>query len=1139
MKLLKNLLLINWHFYSYENISFEKINFLTGKTGAGKSTIIDALQIVLLGDTQGTRFFNKAANDKSRRSLKGYLRGEYGDDGDNGFLYLRNGPFSSYILCEVYDTERGKSVTFGVVFDCNYTATDDMAFFILKDRLPADAMIQDDTPMEIKDFKYFLKKNYDRSQWEVLTTAKEYQEKLLGQLGSINRRYFKLLRQAVSFTPIIDIEKFITENICETQNKIDLSSMQDNLRQYKRLEREAEEMRDRITALEEIQRTYVSKKEEEGKYELYDYLIKRSILESANQDYDALKRTLQDVGQAIILNEANINQTSESIHHLEADLGSLRNERATNDVYQTQERLRREKEALLASLSSITAELNKLLRSFHIYGQEWAERARETKTLVESLIVPEEQIGFSSLLKEFHLVYRNFSLAAETLCAMSADSMETLTPDQTSTWQAVSESFNFQWGKIVDQLRTLARLAKQDLEDCQTRIDDLRKDIKPFDSKLIWFRDELATRLSTKHGQKIDVDILADLLEIKSPRWTDVIEGYLRKQKQFLLVDPKHYEEAISIYDALRKEKNLFHISLIDGEKVYSKGHTSSSGSLASEIDTQNPYARAYVDFLIGDLMKCDKVSELRRFDKAVTDKGLLYQSYVIGSIDPRSWDSHLIGRKSIQTQLEKCLSRQPELAEKQERFVSFSDTAGSIQSVETINKNEARSFFDTITHAKEIPSIQRKMDAAEKELAGLDLSMVIHLDQKIKELERKKLEQETRKSDLDQNKGKLVRQEEDLQKEKIPQAIERVELAAKDCRSFSEDLRSNEGQQRFDKEMEAKKDPAKIITAYQGQLGSKRSQISNLSDRLSNLRAAYNSRYNYTFNVADTRNVKYDNQLQILREQDLPHYAERITKAKNLAYEQFQNQFLAQMKQNIEEVNARIHDLNAALRHYSWGNEKFSFQVRKNPDYERYYDMITDPMLLLEGYNLMTQAFQEKHQVAIDELFTKIADYGTELNPEERAAIEKNVTLFTDYKTYLRFDMISTDENNRSQRLSRTLEKKSGGETQTPFYIAILASFAQLYRIHEKKSNTFRLIIFDEAFSKMDGERIRESIQLLRKIGFQCILSAPPEKIADIAVLVDHNIVAIRNGQATSTHYFDGRNDRIEDLIEEVGIDE
>jgi len=109
------------------------------------------------------------------------------------------------------------------------------------------------------------------------------------------------------------------------------------------------------------------------------------------------------------------------------------------------------------------------------------------------------------------------------------------------------------------------------------------------------------------------------------------------------------------------------------------------------------------------------------------------------------------------------------------------------------------------------------------------------------------------------------------------------------------------------------------------------------------------------------------------------------------------------------------------------------------------------------------------------------------------------------------------------SQRLSKTIYKKSGGETQTPFYIAVLASFAQLYRTgREKTYTTSRLIIFDEAFSKMDGERIIRSIELLRKFRFQVILSAPPDKIGDIATLVDKNLCVLREGKNACVRSFD-----------------
>ena len=106
MKKLKKILLINWLYFSKELIEVGDINFLTGKNGAGKSTVIDALQIVLLGETN-SRNFNQAANEKSQRTLEGYLRADMDDNSPDS---RRGKDFSTYIVCEFQDEMEGSSL---------------------------------------------------------------------------------------------------------------------------------------------------------------------------------------------------------------------------------------------------------------------------------------------------------------------------------------------------------------------------------------------------------------------------------------------------------------------------------------------------------------------------------------------------------------------------------------------------------------------------------------------------------------------------------------------------------------------------------------------------------------------------------------------------------------------------------------------------------------------------------------------------------------------------------------------------------------------------------------------------------------------------------------------------------------------
>lgn len=141
----------------------------------------------------------------------------------------------------------------------------------------------------------------------------------------------------------------------------------------------------------------------------------------------------------------------------------------------------------------------------------------------------------------------------------------------------------------------------------------------------------------------------------------------------------------------------------------------------------------------------------------------------------------------------------------------------------------------------------------------------------------------------------------------------------------------------------------------------------------------------------------------------------------------------------------------------------------------------------------LFALPFQDKYGHLIEKLFSQItmAD-DTQLNARKQSELQENIQRYTDFRTYLKFDLETTDQNGSKQLLSQTLNTKSGGETQTPFYIAVLASFAQLYRVNDTSSfgNTVRLAVFDEAFNKMDSDRIIESVRLCGKWGYKLLFA-------------------------------------------------
>ncbi len=91
-KAVTRIVLNNWHYIDPKVLEMNRsINFFTGHSGSGKSTVIDAMQIVLYANTDGRGFFNKAAADDSDRSLIEYLRGMI-NIGENNQASLQEKP---------------------------------------------------------------------------------------------------------------------------------------------------------------------------------------------------------------------------------------------------------------------------------------------------------------------------------------------------------------------------------------------------------------------------------------------------------------------------------------------------------------------------------------------------------------------------------------------------------------------------------------------------------------------------------------------------------------------------------------------------------------------------------------------------------------------------------------------------------------------------------------------------------------------------------------------------------------------------------------------------------------------------------------------------------------------------------------
>jgi len=88
--------------------------------------------------------------------------------------------------------------------------------------------------------------------------------------------------------------------------------------------------------------------------------------------------------------------------------------------------------------------------------------------------------------------------------------------------------------------------------------------------------------------------------------------------------------------------------------------------------------------------------------------------------------------------------------------------------------------------------------------------------------------------------------------------------------------------------------------------------------------------------------------------------------------------------------------------------------------------------------------------------------------------------------------DIGEDGEVKATSRVDRQSGKFSGGENQSPYFIAILASYLRAYKRHDTRAKqaSLALVPIDEAFSKLSGERIKDCIEAMKSLDLQGVFS-------------------------------------------------
>ena len=1065
MKKLVKIRLINWHYLANETILINGNTLLTGPNASGKSTIMDAITYIL---TAGDTNFNLAANEKGKRDLRGYVKCKLGMDDKE---YLRNGDVSGHVALEFLDEKTGLAFTVGAVLDAFGDLTPVKTIFYKSNSPINDSMfISDDKT--IYGTVEFRKHNPD---FEYFLTKKEAKRGFRNAFGSINEDFYRLIPKALAFKPIADVKEFIYQNILE-EKEIDVTAIKDSIRAYKELEITLKQIQAKIADLREIDVVYqeILKIEENKTY--LEYLMHLF-------DVEKIRNEINDKRKAILKEESLREAKNQAIRDIETEKLGLQ-ERA-RELYNMLSNNETFKASEYVSNQIIKTKAN--IENLEQNEQLFLKRSAQFKDTVNQL----KKLSNEKLYGE---------LAAVNLSLINANQVEDTKVrlrDISTRLSAFINKKNQDLGKLQSQIADVVN----EISQISASVRNLSQNKLNYNPQLTMMRQEIQEGLKRVYNYDVSVHIVAELCEITDPKWADAVEVFLGNRRFNMIVEPRYFDQALQIFNRIKSKYRLYGIGLVNTKQI-SKFTDFEKNSVASIIETENKDARCFINYSAGNVIMVDDVTELELYNTAITKDFLIYRGYTVTQMNPnieRPFMGKNAAQKLAEQMNQKAVSAKSRYNELNEQVTSLTQ---EIDLLDSLNVNPL------------IEDLNKALELTKEKAALQDL---IKEEKRAKNATPTDLEDDYNKvqDTIKKNDEKKMQYGMDLGgiKSRIEAYNAEILLKTQELESLSNDLKKLAGDNAEIIER-AKAEYQHIIEGqsfksalaqYEERYRVEQSTYNTLGETIIAKQYAYINKYNSTLAVGLSEISKFEAELNKLEKSELIKYEQKVRQARESAEVVFKEDFIAKLRNNILTAEQEIGKINETLKNITFGNDHYEFIFPRSSEYAQFYDMVTSDLADI-NQGLFTYDFQTKYDEQIRELFDSLSM--DELN--SGGAINK----FTDYRTYMDYDIRITNGDGDSMTYSKVFKEKSGGETQVPFYVAIIASFVRVYtKTSIVGGDPIGIVMFDEVFDKMDGNRMRAMMRFITSMPLQVLIACPPQRMDILQEFSDTTLIMVRQG--------------------------
>ncbi len=1060
---------LNW--YGYRDTLPVKGNLvLAGVTGSGKSILMDLLMLVLVGPERARHHFNRSATGgRSDRTIKGYCLLDTKREENGQPQYYHDKGVTTYIAAEFTWPDGERVETWGLRIEFRSAAETDGAVtpFFCPAALERDDFLtlSEDgkpRPSPLGAFKQLIASKGEGAR--LFSSSREYTRDMANPSHlNFNKDVLqRLLPSAMSFTNLKSFDDFCRQFVLPAE-AVPVDDVISSFRDFQSYERELKDLRAQLDRLQRIRELSATLREAERDHVVAGYLSAEYAWKHAAAQEREISSRLERLKEENSGDEERLDEISELIREstdTRERLTALLNESSEGKLYK---RLADEIAALETDIEKLRTSANKVDGGI---GKRIKSARNWMGDVAKAPLNPFVDVSrMESELKFLESCERGESANALSLLADAADD--------------ACKSIRRIFSKDAEELRKF----RSEKSELKAQIDLLQRGISPGPQPLLTALKEM---LPVMPGE-IPPRALREICEVEDESWRVAAEMAF-EEKFSVLVSPEHHDQALEILADL-PDADLVKIGaqrLINAAAL-PENPKRNQGSLAEILRTSDETARACIDSLFGEMMRVSETGELTFHESAVSVSGLVKRGGTITRPAPYN-GTPFIGEEGLKRQLEIKRHRLGEIDASLRRLEPLEAEVERLISTRQQEIPDHRELAKQLWELEDLPKKQTEHESRMKEFNAIATDEFDRLREEIDD--RKQREAAWRneeRSILQKGKiGEIQRTTKELEASR--------EAASRKEDEFSRVKLRLDITPHHTRYTEWKKDVEETFTTVTDALAGEFRKAAakaelDATQATGELKVAmldFKKTFHPKFDDLpdDGRDTSpYEQRLAVIENANIPDYEKKAATERTRWESLFRTQVLSRMQQAIKNVENIIALLNQQLKR-PIGHDRYRIERKPNPDFRIYRELI-DLNALHHEDELFFASMSGELRDALESFLGILV----------KSANSPEAARLLDYRQYFDYDLLVTDIRTPDAKpvsVDKQSGKMSGGENQSPYFVAILASYLHAYNRHEsrRKEPSLALVPIDEAFSKLSGERIQNCIQAMAELDLQGMFS-------------------------------------------------